>query len=157
MTCGQRYLVAPSVGEKFNITWGNQTLGGQFEADGRLQGDLHLETVQCDQQNNVCNVKVPVPGFALVFMSDDAAKESEPASTATFGTTAVTKYKNTATIDPSVLATSNGQGGQNRLANQGGTSQGGQNGALGVVAPGLAALVSVLAGVPVPVPCWACG
>ena len=93
MIDAERYLVAPSVGEKFNITWGNQTLGGQFEADGRLQGDLHLETVQCDQQNNVCNVKVPAPGFALVFMSDEAAAESEPTSTATFGTTAITKIK----------------------------------------------------------------
>ena len=144
MTCGQRYLVAPSVGEKFNITWGNQTLGGQFEADGRLQGDLHLETVQCDQQNNVCNVKVPAPGFALVFMSDDAAKESEPASTATFGTTAVTKYKNTATIDQAVLATSNGNRGMQAM--RGSTSFGSGNGAARAGTPGAVALLAALVG-----------
>ena len=60
----------------------------------------------------------------------------------------ITKSKNTVTIDPSVLATSNGEGGKNRLI--GGTSQGGSNAAAaGVVAPGLAVLVSVLAGLTV--------
>ncbi|KAI0633084.1 glycoside hydrolase family 79 protein [Trametes polyzona] len=106
-----KYLVAPSVGDKWNVTWGGQSMGGQFEADGRLKGELKIDTVQCDQQANTCQVKVPAPGYALVFMSEEAMKESEPASTATFGTTAITKYKNTATIDQAVLATSNGNKG----------------------------------------------
>ncbi|KAL7278756.1 hypothetical protein ACG7TL_007763 [Trametes sanguinea] len=106
-----KYLRAPSVGDKWNVTWGGQSLGGQFEADGRLKGDLDIQTVQCDQGANTCQVKVPAPGFALVFMSDEAMQESEPASTATFATTVVTKAKNTVTIDPEVLATSNGHKG----------------------------------------------
>ena len=115
------------------------------EADGRLNGDLHLETVQCDQTANVCNIKVPAPGFALVFMSDQAAQESEPASTATFATTAVTKYKNTATIDPAVLATSNGNRGMGDLW---GSTSFGSNAAPGTAAvlPSLAALAAMAAG-----------
>ena len=139
-----RYLVAPSVGEKFNITWGNQTFGGQFEADGRLKGELHLEDVPCDQASNVCLVRVPAPGFALVFMSDEAARESEPASTATFATTAVTKYKNTATIDQAVLATSNGNRGMQAM--RGSTSFGSGNGAARAGTPGAVALLAALVG-----------
>ena len=146
LTGTRRYLVAPSVGDKFNITWGNQTFGGQFEADGRLKGDLHLEDVPCDQANNVCRVRVPAPGFALVFMSDDAARESEPASTATFATTAITKYKNTATVDPAVLATSNGNKGMG--GKWGSTSYGSGNSAVGrATYPGLGALLGVVVGV----------
>lgn len=135
-----RYLVAPSVGEKFNITWGNQTFGGQFEADGRLKGELHLEDVPCDQANNVCRVRVPAPGFALVFMSEDAARESEPASTLTFGTTVVTKYKNTATIDEAVLATSNGNKGMGGKRGSTSYGSGNVNGARRAECPGVAAL-----------------
>ncbi|KAF9806697.1 hypothetical protein IEO21_08591 [Rhodonia placenta] len=83
-----KYLLAPSVGEKFNITWAGQTFGGQFSSDGRLQGSQHVETVPCDQTANTCTVTVPAPGFALVFMSNSALGESTPTSTMTFATTA---------------------------------------------------------------------
>ncbi|KAI0354195.1 glycoside hydrolase family 79 protein [Trametes cingulata] len=140
-----KYLVAPSVGDKWNITWGGQTLGGQFEADGRLKGELKIETIQCDQAANTCQVKVPAPGFALVFMSDEALKESEPASTATFATTAVTKAKNTVTIDAAVLATSNGNRGM--AGRYGSTSVGSNAAPRGTGGyPGLVALLAVVAG-----------
>lgn len=117
-----------------------------MESDGRLNGNLNIETVQCDQTANTCEVKVPAPGFALVFMSDDAASESEPASTATFATTAVTKYKNTATVDPSVLATSNGNRGMEKMF--GSTSYGSGNAAARAagVYPGVVALLAVVGG-----------
>ncbi|TFK83593.1 glycoside hydrolase family 79 protein [Polyporus arcularius HHB13444] len=145
-----KYLRAPSVSEKDNITWAGQTLGGRFASDGRWQGDLDIQTVQCDQTQNMCQIKVPAPGAALVFFSDEAqAAATGDNDIATFVTTAVTKTKNTVTVDPSVLATSNGDSGKSRLSNMGGTSQGGSNGAMSVVAPGVAALVSVLAGMSV--------
>ena len=104
----------------------------------------------CDQTQNMCQIKVPAPGAALVFFSDDAqAAATGDNDIATFATTAITKTKNTVTIDASVLATSNGDSGKKRLAQMGGTSQGGSSGAMSIVAPGLAALVSMLAGVSV--------
>ena len=96
----------------------------------------------CDQVQNSCVVNVPAPGAALVFFSDAAQ-----AAQTTFATTAVTKTKNTVTVDPSVLATSNGQSGRQRLAQQGGTSEGDPSGAARAAAPGLAALFAFLAGV----------
>lgn len=42
-----KYLAAPSVSEKFNITWAGQSMGGQFESDGILRGDLQTTTVTC--------------------------------------------------------------------------------------------------------------
>ena len=76
--------------------------------------------------------------------SDAAAQESEPASTATFGTTAVTKYKNTATIDQAVLATSNGNRGMQAM--RGSTSFGSGNGAARAGTPGAVALLAALVG-----------
>jgi hypothetical protein len=105
-----------------------QTFGSSFESDGRLAGDLSIETVNCDTSNNVCQVSVPAPGFALVFLSDDALSSADQASTVhTFSTTAVTKTANTATIDASVLATSNGHSGKDRKL--GSTSKGSASGA----------------------------
>ncbi|KAH8092184.1 hypothetical protein BXZ70DRAFT_951580 [Cristinia sonorae] len=145
-----KYLLAPSVSEKDNVTWAGQTFGGQLSSDGRLQGTYTPQTVQCDQNANVCNVQVPAPGFALVFLTDDALKESTPASTATFATTVLTKTMNTATLDPAVVATSNGESGSNRehLASTSKKSAG-SAGVAAVLAPSVAVLVSVLAGVAV--------
>lgn len=42
-----RYLFADSVSEKFNITWAGQTMGGQFESDGRIRGQLDIVTIKC--------------------------------------------------------------------------------------------------------------
>ena len=85
-------------------------MGNNFQSDGRLQGEPSVDTVQCDTGNNVCQITVPAPGAALVFLTDDALNSvtPDPKDTVTFPTTFVTATVNTATVDPSVLATSNG-------------------------------------------------
>ncbi|KAJ7478241.1 hypothetical protein FB451DRAFT_1556993 [Mycena latifolia] len=103
-----KYLAATSVVQKGNITWAGQTFGGNFESDGRPMGTEDIQTVQCDATAQSCTVKVPAPGFALVFLSDDAQTETAGAPSVTFATTAQTKTRNTATVDMSMLATSNG-------------------------------------------------
>ncbi|RDX55721.1 glycoside hydrolase family 79 protein [Lentinus brumalis] len=141
-----KYLRAPSTSEKDNITWAGQTLGGRFMADGRWQGEESVLTIQCDQANNACQIKVPAPGAALVFFSDAAQAAAADGPIETFSTSIITKSKNTVTIDPSVLATSNGESGKDRL-HRGGTSYGAESsGMAAYVAPGIAALISVLAG-----------
>ena len=104
-----RYLAAPSVSEKFNITWAGQTLGGQFQSDGRLRGDVVTETIQCNADTG-CPIRVPAPGAVLVFMTSEAENESfNTAMTATYPTTF---YKQGGpTVDQGVLQTSNGRGG----------------------------------------------
>ncbi|KAI0774365.1 glycoside hydrolase family 79 protein [Fomes fomentarius] len=141
-----KYLRAASVSEKDNITWAGQTLGGRFQSDGRWQGEESIETIQCDQGQNACAIKVPAPGAALIFFSDDAQKAASGEAIETFPTTIITKTKNTVSIDPAVLATSNGENGRDR-AQRGGTSAGGQNGAIALVGPGVAALLTILASV----------
>ncbi|KAH9927381.1 glycoside hydrolase family 79 protein, partial [Amylocystis lapponica] len=139
-----KYLVAPAVGEKFNITWGGQTFGPVFGSDGRLQGTETVQTVSCDQGAGTCAVTVPAPGFALVSFA--GAGLNGPSSTATFATTAATQ-RNTATVNPSVLATSNGHSGANRYL--GSTSEGSAqgNGARGAgVVPGVVSLIAAAAG-----------
>ncbi|KAG6331398.1 hypothetical protein ID866_7691 [Astraeus odoratus] len=139
-----KYLAASSVSQKYNLTWAGQTFGDVFSSDGRLTGSIDIQTITCDQANNVCNVKVPAPGAALVFLSDEALQESDPGPTMTFPTTAYTKVHNTATIDPSVLATSNGNKGMGDML--AGTSQGkSYNAGLGL-AQALPSLGAVIAG-----------
>jgi hypothetical protein len=121
-------LIADSVSEKHNITWAgqvsffswvdkdrahfffSQTFGGSFESDGRLQGTLDVQTVNCDSSSNTCQIQVPAPGFALAILTQQQQDGGAPA-TSTFSTSAVTKWHNTATVNPSVLATSNGHSG----------------------------------------------
>ncbi|KAF8838073.1 glycoside hydrolase family 79 protein [Paxillus ammoniavirescens] len=137
-----KYLSATSVTQKYNFTWAGQTFGDVFGSDGRPVGAVDIQTVDCDQTRNVCDVKVPAPGAALVFLSDQALAESDQGPTMTFPTTAYTKLENTATINPSVLATSNGNKGlADSLA---GTSKGGANGAFGLAqaVPSLGALIA---------------
>ncbi|KIK59064.1 glycoside hydrolase family 79 protein [Collybiopsis luxurians FD-317 M1] len=125
-----KYLLAPSVSEKSNITWAGQTFGDHFASDGRPTGTESIQTITCDTSANTCSIKVPAPGFALVFLTDDALSESGDGdqTTMTFPTTAYTKLQNTATVDPQVLATSNGdRGGQ-----LGSTSKGSANGGMRV-------------------------
>ncbi|KAG1744607.1 glycoside hydrolase family 79 protein [Suillus paluster] len=141
-----KYLLADSVSQRYNFTWAGQTFGDVFTSDGRLVGALDVQTIPCDQINNVCQVKVPAPGFALVFLTDDALSESDQGQTMTFPTTAYTKITHgpTVSIDASVLATSNGEKGlSGALA---GTSQGRPvNSALGF-AQALPSLAGILAG-----------
>jgi len=141
-----KYLRAPSVGTKGNFTWGGQTFGDHFESDGRPVGDEDIQTVQCDTTNNLCAIKVFAPSFALVFLTDDAQTLNDGAAAATYPTTAQTKTQNTATIDPSVLATSNGhQGMQDN--NLGSTSRGSSSGVgLKEVVPGFVMLAAVVTG-----------
>ena len=110
-----KYLLADHVTTKGNFTWAGQTLGANFEADGRLKGDLNVVTVPCDTAANTCTVTVPAPGFALVFLNDQSYTDSTPSGeTITFATTAGTRTINTATVDPKVLETSNGHSGKDR-------------------------------------------
>jgi hypothetical protein len=84
-----------------------QTFGNNFESDGRLAGGEIIETVQCDPSSG-CPVRVPAPGFALVFLTEAAFSEVDGATPRTFPTTANTATLNTVRVAPSVLATSNG-------------------------------------------------
>lgn len=124
-----------------------QTLGNKFEVDGRLKGELNIVTINCDIGANRCDVPVKAPGFALVFMQADAPQLSLGESTITFETTAFTKTANTMTIDPSVLATSNGMSGMDRTR-LGSSSKGSVSGGMGLhtFVPGLAALLSMATG-----------
>lgn len=123
--------------------------------DGRLQGTETIKTATCDQSAGTCTVTVPAPGFALVFMDTTALSDSAPSATVTFSTTAMTKKPATTStstgisIDPSVLATAQGQSGSDRVQ-LGSTSKGssGASRAAGMY-PGVAAVISTLAGVSV--------
>ncbi|KAJ7661951.1 glycoside hydrolase family 79 protein [Mycena polygramma] len=128
-----KYLQAPSVSTKGGYTWAGQTFGGNFESDGRLQGTEDIQTVNCDTTAKTCSVKVPAPGFALVFLSDSAQTDNAAPST-TFATTQLTKTQNTATVAASVLATSNGNGGPDDPLGKelGSTSRGSKSGAAGL-------------------------
>lgn len=114
-------LTSKTVTQLNGIYWANQTFGVNFASDGRPMGDLVVDIVTCTPStatapdgstitSSTCLVTVPAPGFALVFLTQSALDESDNAHpTETFATTAYTKAHNTLTVDPSVLATSNGQ------------------------------------------------
>ena len=59
-------------------------------ADGRWIGDETIQTVACDQASGTCAIDVPAPGFALVFLDNNALSDSEPTSTQTFPSTTCT-------------------------------------------------------------------
>ncbi|KAH7882118.1 glycoside hydrolase family 79 protein [Phlebopus sp. FC_14] len=139
-----KYLAADSVSQKHNFTWAGQTFGDAFSSDGRPVGVIDVKTIDCNQTNNVCNVQVPAPGVALVFLTDQALAESDQGPTMTFPTTAYTKLENTATINPSVLATSNGNRGlSDSLA---GTSKGTQHSGAFGLSQALPSLGGIIAG-----------
>ncbi|TBU40508.1 hypothetical protein BD309DRAFT_967384 [Dichomitus squalens] len=94
-----KFLLAPTVSEKDQITWANQTFGGRFAADGRLSGTEVIQTVSCDQAANSCVISVPAPGAALVFLSSGAQASENPKVTHTYSTTAVTNPVATVTVD----------------------------------------------------------
>ena len=112
-----KLLRADHVTSKGNFTWAGQTLGNNFQSDGRLQGELSVTNVPCDTTAGTCTVTVPAPGFALVFLNDQGYTDSTPSgNTITFATTAVTKTVNTIAADPKVLETSNGHNGYDRTS-----------------------------------------
>lgn len=119
-------------------------MGGNFESDGRFKGTEDIKTVTCEA--TVCNIKLPAPGFALVFLTDQALSESNDGKHETFSTSAYTKIHNTATVDPAVLATSNGHragfGGQ-----IGSTSKGSTGGAtVAAIVPSVVGLMAIVGG-----------
>lgn len=146
-----RYVSAPSVAWKGNITIGGQTFGGMFQADGLLRGQE--ETLQLSCPGGVCSVTVKAPEIALVFFSEEAMKDSGvgPAATPaeTFTTSRWLHQYNTATVNAGVLATSNGQGGSSfrvagRYARTG--RHGDAHSASERVIPGVIALAAVAFG-----------
>jgi hypothetical protein len=94
---------------------------GSYLSDGRLHGDVQTSTVQCSGGN--CVVPVPAPAIAVVYLSDDALRLSSPpqgsagsagAQGFQFETTVV--GWGSATVDPRVMETSNGQNGPDGLS-----------------------------------------
>ena len=124
-----KYLLSESTAFR-NITWANQTFGGFFESDGRLTNDPHIETVTCNN-DNTCNITVPAPGFALVFITDDPANLGSGDPVHTYPTTAYPNGVNTVAVDPSQLAKSNGHSGKDRV-HLGSTSYRSRGGAMGL-------------------------
>ncbi|KAJ7037927.1 glycoside hydrolase family 79 protein [Mycena alexandri] len=117
-----KYFLSDSVSTKDNITWAGQTLGGIHEVDGRFQGILNVVSISCDSTANTCLIPVQAPAFALVFLTTPTN-----VATVTFSTSVYTANKNTATIAPAVLATSNGMSGKDWEL--GSTSSGSNNAA----------------------------
>ncbi|KIM82064.1 glycoside hydrolase family 79 protein [Piloderma croceum F 1598] len=142
-----KYLLADSVSVKGNFTWANQTFGGNFASDGRLMGQQYIQTIACN--GGSCKVKVPAPSFALVFLSDKALSESDNGASQTFSTSLQTKTLNTATINPSVLATSNGHKGFAKVGGSTSREKGLRDNAasgLSQTLPSVVTLVSLVAG-----------
>ncbi|KAJ7445248.1 hypothetical protein FB451DRAFT_1433309 [Mycena latifolia] len=82
-----KYLLANSVSQKGGYTWAGQTFGVFFESDGRLMRVEDIKTVQCDAGAQSCS------GFCFDFHD---------------GYSHHTSGTQVATVNPSVLATSNG-------------------------------------------------
>ena len=122
-----------------------QTFGGRFECDGRLSGTEDIQTITCDTTANTCDIPVPAPGVALVFLSSGAQGALDPSTTQTYPTTALTKTYNTVSIDPSVLATSNGMSAKDRGLSSTSEGSSGAPRTAGAV-PGLVALGSFVLG-----------
>jgi hypothetical protein len=115
-TVSVRYFRANEVEEQYAITWAGQTMGTSFTSDGTLKGDRQTDTITCN--DGVCVIPVPAPSVALVFLTEDALTSSTPGEEAApFATTVI--GTGDATVDPRVLETSNGQGGE-----KGSTSKG---------------------------------
>jgi len=93
-----------------------QTFGPVLGSNGIPQGNEFVETIACDTAINLCNVKIPAPGAAVIFFTKEALQKSTQAAEDTKFETTVTSVEmhNTATIDSQVLATSNGYGGKNQ-------------------------------------------
>lgn len=111
-----------------------------------MKGELDIVTIDCDLPSNTCQIPVKAPGFALVFLTDSPAVQNE--APVTFATSAQTRTINTVTVDPEVLATSNGKSGKER-ALMGSTSKGSvTGGAVGAktLLPGVSVLLTMLGG-----------
>lgn len=102
-------------------------MGQQYGSDGRLYGEAEVTTIQCDTTTGLCDIPVPSPSVALVFLTDEAFTNSggtsgdASGSTLTFATT-VTSGKVHPSMDAAALLSSNGRNGSLPL---GATSKGG--------------------------------
>jgi len=109
-----KYLLSPTVADIANFTWAGQTFGDNFQSDGRPVGTENITTLACNpatsSTSTTCTVRVPAPGAAIVFLT--SLDETAGAASTTFATTTYTKTRNTVTVDPGVLATSNGHSAQ---------------------------------------------
>lgn len=110
-----RYFSASDVAEQYNITWAGQTMGSSFSSDGTLKGTQATTNITCTA-NAGCIIPVPAPAIAVVFFNSSSlyaagsttgSSNSTAQATATFGTTVI--GSGSATLNPQVLATSNGQ------------------------------------------------
>ncbi|KAJ7493696.1 hypothetical protein FB451DRAFT_1360450 [Mycena latifolia] len=126
-----KYFLSDSVSTKNNITWAGQTFGTSHNVDGRLLGALDVRTIECDTGANTCLVPVPAPAFALVFLSDAAWDDAGDVQPTTYSTSAYTKTQNTARIDATALAASNGNSGKLWDSYIGSTSRGSSSAARG--------------------------
>lgn len=119
--CLSRYMRAPTVTEKYDIKWANQTMGASYTSDGRLYGQQETVSIQCDMNAKTCSIPVYAPSIALVFLTDAAVQEAVGAEqiTSTIATSVVNV--GSATVDPGALQTGNGQMGAGAT---GATSQG---------------------------------
>ncbi|KAG9124057.1 hypothetical protein FRC07_013010 [Ceratobasidium sp. 392] len=141
-----KYFSAPSVSFKGNMTWAGQTLGNHFESDGRLKNEEVIQTINCE--NGSCAIPLKAPSLALVFLTEEALRNSspDPSATISFETSVLTKVRHTATIDQAVLETSNGRGGV-WGAPLGSTSFGSISAAgANAIVPGLGVLAAVVFG-----------
>jgi len=108
-----RYLVANKITDKFGITYAGQGFGGYFESDGLLKGPQKTDDVPCEA--GVCSVKVPAPGVAVVFLTDDLIFDASAGDVVTtYATSQTTKMLNTAAVPGDVLASTNGISGEMR-------------------------------------------
>lgn len=123
---------APTVVEKYDIKWANQTMGASYTSDGRLYGEQETISIQCDMNAKTCSIPVYAPSIALVFLTTTAMQEAVGAeeATSTFATSVINV--GSATVDPGALSTGNGQMGNGAT---GATSQGSaqQSGAIPVL------------------------
>ncbi|EJD52125.1 hypothetical protein AURDEDRAFT_111590 [Auricularia subglabra TFB-10046 SS5] len=107
-----RYMVAPRLKSKMNITWAGQTFGGYFESDGLLKGEHVTETIPCT--GGVCAVRVPGPSIVMVFLTDSAYHPDDDIKT--FASSHTTRMYNTAAMEAGAIQTSNGLSAAQRKA-----------------------------------------
>jgi hypothetical protein len=67
-------------------------------------GTLDVQTVNCDEATNTCQVHAPALGFALVFLIEVSSDPSSRAAPDTFSMSVMTKTIKNATVDAAVLA-----------------------------------------------------
>ncbi|KAF8756886.1 Glycoside hydrolase family 79 protein [Rhizoctonia solani] len=90
-----------SQAQRLRLFKSGQALGGELGSDGRLEGTQETVTIQCDTTAQTCAIPVKAPSIALVFLTSDALTESSQM---------LPPNKITVSVDPSVLANSNGRG-----------------------------------------------